>query len=217
MHAETVAAVDWWAHQRDDEHAADWCDSYKSSLHAAHRNIIADLVSRCEPTSLIEVGCHCGPNLIRLAQDVPSLTDVFGIDASAQAVAAGQAWAAESGLSGRVHMREGRFPAATAGMATGCADVVLSCYALAYLAPADLDAALYEIGRLAARVVILAEPLSPNGSVVLQRTARGYQEHAHAYVSSLKWISTLSDMKGRVIDVVPPVDRLNAVIVLERA
>jgi ubiquinone/menaquinone biosynthesis C-methylase UbiE len=213
-HVATAAAVDWWAQARQD--AGAWVDTYKNSLHQPHRTAIARIMQHYQPASLIEVGCHCGPNLIRLAQDVPSLTDLFGIDANAQAIDAGQAWAAEAGLAGRVQMRQGRFPADTSSMGDRCADVVLSCYALAYLAPEDLDAALYEMGRLAAKVVILAEPLSPTTPVALHRAATGYQEWAHAYGRALKWIGTFAGTQVRVVDVEPPVDRLNAIVVLER-
>jgi SAM-dependent methyltransferase len=215
MRVETMAAVDWWAQPRA-ANAAEWISAYKNSLHARHRNVIADVVKRYDASSLLEVGCHCGPNLIRLAQDIPTLTDLFGIDASQQAIDAGSSWADEAGLSGRVQMRVGRFPEGTAAMPTGCADIVLSCYTLAYLSPADLDPALFEIGRLARRVVILAEPLATGATKALTRTAQGYQEYAHAYGSALKWIGSFRGMTLRMVDIAPPVDFLNAVLVLER-
>ncbi len=216
MQTATVAAVDWWAAQRG-ANVSVWIGDYQKSLHRAHRTAIVEIVRRYDVASVLEVGCHCGPNLIRLAQDVPTLTDLFGIDASAQAVQAGQEWANESGLGDRVQMREGRFPAATASMADGCADVVLSCYSLAYLSPEDLDAALFEIGRLAKKVVILAEPVSPGEPTSLSRTANGYQEWAHAYGRALKWIGSLRGMTLRTLTMNPPIDNLNAILVLERA
>jgi hypothetical protein len=79
-----------------------------------------------------------------------------------------------------------------------------------------LDAALFEMGRLARSVVILAEPVTSGDPVPLSRTARGYQEWAHAYGRSLKWIGSMRGMKLRMLDINPPVDRLNAVLVLER-
>ncbi len=215
MQVATVAAVDWWGATRAD--ATAWIDDYKNSLHERHRDAIAEIVKRYDVTSVLEAGCHCGPNLIRLAQDIPTLTDLFGVDASAQAIEAGTAWAHEAGLGDRVHMQVGRFPEATSHMPNQCADIVLSCYTLAYLSPEDLDAALYELGRLAKKAVILAEPVTSGEPVQLSRTARGYQEWAHAYGKSLKWIGTMRGMTLRMLDIVPPVDRLNAVLVLERA
>lgn len=215
MQAATAAAIDWWAERRGSD-VGTWIDAYKNSLHERQRTAIAAIVERYQPASLFEVGCHCGPNLVRLAQDVPSLADVFGIDASAQAIEAGQAWVKEAGLDTRVRMQVGRFPDDTAAMPDRCAEVVLSCYALAYFSPADLDAALYEVGRLASRVVILAEPVSPMKSTQVSRTVHGYQEYAHAYGNALKWISSMRGMTLRMLDIDPPIDYLNAVLVLER-
>lgn len=214
MHTETVAAVDWWAEHRSDP--SDWISGYKNSLHARHRDAIIEVVRRYDVASVLEVGCHCGPNLIRLAQDVPTLTDLFGIDANKQAIDAGNEWAAESGLSDRVRMKVGRFPADTVNMPDHCADVVLSCYALAYLSPTDLDAALFELGRLARKVVILAEPVSNGAATALSRTVQGYMEYAHAYGKALKWIGSMRGMQLRILDIAPPVDYLNAILILER-
>lgn len=213
MQTLTVETANWWAASRPD--VATWIDNYKNSLHARHRNGIAEIVTHYQPASLLEVGCHCGPNLIRLAQDVPGIVDLFGIDASPQAIEAGNAWASEAGLSGRVSMSVGRFPQDTEHMPSGCVDLVLSCYTLAYLAPGDLDAALFELGRLARRAVVLAEPMT-TGDPDLMQTPKGYREWAHNYGRALKWIGSFRGMTLRMTDVQPPVDRLNAILVLER-
>jgi ubiquinone/menaquinone biosynthesis C-methylase UbiE len=215
MHLQSEAAADWWARTRPDGSA--WVENYKDSLYARHRQPIVDIVQHYAPKTLIEVGCHCGPNLIRLAQDVPSLTDVLGIDASPQAIEAGRQWVKGSGLDGRVELCVGRFPENTGGMATGCAEVVLSCYTLAYVAPGDVDYALYELGRLASKAVILAEPMTTGESVQSHRGSSGYTEWVHNYARSLKWIGSIAGMRVRMVDVTPPVDRLNAILVLERA
>ena len=89
--------------------------------------------------------------------------------------------------------------------------------ALSYLSPEDLDASLFELGRLAKKVVILAEPVSKTEPTMLSRTAGGYQEWAHAYGKSLKWIGSMRGMTLRKLDINPPVDHLNAILVLERA
>lgn len=216
MQTNTQRAVNWWSAPRVSWVSDGWLDGYKNSLHQPHRSAIVEIVRRYDVRSILEAGCHCGPNLIRLAQDVPTLTDLFGVDANAQAIEAGQAWAGQAGLDGRVQMRAGQFPDCTANMADGCADVVLSCYALSYLSPEDLDASLFELGRLAKKVVILAEPVSSGEPVLLSRTAIGYQEWAHAYGKSLKWIGSMRGMTLRKMDIDPPVDHLNAILVLER-
>lgn len=217
MHAASVAATNWWALNRPD--ADEWIGKYKTSLHAAHRNVIADIVTALQPETLIEVGCHCGPNLIRLAQDVPSLTELFGLDVNAQAVAGGNQWASACGLSERVKMQVGRITEDTQGLTGGCADVVLTCYALAYLSAPDVDAALYEMGRLAARAVVIAEPMNGEGAEAVPaytKVMAGYQEWAHDYLTRSRWINTLCGWTSRIVPVMPRVDHLNAVLVLER-
>jgi cyclopropane fatty-acyl-phospholipid synthase-like methyltransferase len=217
MEAQSQAAVDWWARPREGAQATSWITGYRQSLAARHRDVVVEAVGTLGARSVLEVGCHCGPNLIRLAQADPALS-CLGLDVNAGAVAAGTAWLADLGLSARVRLQVGAFPAATAAMEGQCADVVLSVYALAYLSDADLDAALYEVGRLARRGVVLAEPMAdaqtPVGAI---HTLQGYTEWRHDYDARIPWIGTLRDMTIRSMPIAPPVDRLNAVRVYARA
>jgi len=147
MHAQTVEATDWWAKSRGQT-TANWIANYQKSLASRHRTVLVEVLTKLGAQTVLEVGCHCGPNLIRLAEALPTAS-LHGIDANADAVQAGRTWVADRNLASRVQLHVGRFPDATAAIASGTYDVVLTCYALAYIAPADLDAALYECGRLA--------------------------------------------------------------------
>ena len=202
MHAQTVDAANWWA--ADRANSKSWIENYQKSLKTRHRNVIAAIVNDLKPKTLLEIGCHCGPNLIRLAQELPAV-QLVGMDANAQAIDAGKAWAASLGLGNRIQLHTARFPEGTDRLETGVVDVVLSCYTLAYVSPADLDAALYEVGRLAKRAVILAEPMGTG----MHGTPGGYQEWAHVY--DPQWIGSWQGMTWTSHDVSPPVDRLNAV------
>lgn len=215
MHTATIAARDWWARPRED-HAAAWVANYRNSLQVRHRAIIAEAVAGLQAESLLEIGCHCGPNLVRLAKELPGLS-CLGLDVNAEAVKAGTDWASAEGLGGRVQLRHGGFPQATAAMDDGCVGVVLSCYTLGYMAPEDLDAVLYECGRLAKRAVILAEPMVLDGTGPQGHgNVSGYREWVHDYLRALRWIGTLRDMTTRIERVSPPVDRMNAVLVCTR-
>jgi predicted O-methyltransferase YrrM len=208
----TREAADWWARPRGG-HAQDWIANYQRSLTTRHRTAISQIVGELQPRTLLEVGCHCGPNLIRLATDHPGLK-LLGIDANAEAVTAGQQWVARSGFVDRVELRVARFPDETVALPSDCADVVLSCYAAgAYTAPADLHVALYELGRLARHAVILAEP---HGAGETRHTLNGYQEWHHNYQDAIKWAATLRGRSVRVVPVDPPVDALRAILVLAR-
>lgn len=212
MHAATVHAADWWARPRGAE-SAHWIANYQKSVQSRHRSVISAIVGELGAATVLEVGCHCGPNLVRLAQDHPTLRG-YGFDANAEAIAAGQQWAARAGLRDRVEMVTGRFPTATEKFPTGSFDVVLSCYSLAYIAPADLDAALYEMGRVAKQAVILAEPHVDTGPATTRQSFGGYAEWQHPYQMTIPWIATLRNRSVRVVPVDPPVDALRAVLVL---
>lgn len=208
MRAETIAAAQFWAQSRGPETDA-WIRQYQKSTSTRHRGIIAGMVKTLQPATLLEIGCHCGPNLIRLGHEVPALK-MIGIDVNAEAVAAGQRWAESQGLADRVQFHVGRVPEATSETEDACADVVLSCYTLAYIAPADLDAVLWEVGRIAAKAVILAEP---TGGYAKCAVEGGYSEWGHDYRERAKWIGTLRDMTWSTLPVTPKVDELSAVLV----
>jgi hypothetical protein len=148
MHADTIEAAQWWAKPRGAE-SENWIANYQKSLGTRHRSAIVEIVKGLNPEDLLEVGCHCGPNLVRLGHALP------GSDAGRGRERRGgrgrAALGGERGLATGSRSRAGRVPEVTASIPTHCVDVVLSCYALAYIAPADLDAVLWEMGRLARR------------------------------------------------------------------
>lgn len=209
MHVQTQAAADWWARPRGGQ-SASWIANYQQSLTTRHRLAISQIVREVHPARLLEVGCHCGPNLMRIALDHPTV-QCAGIDANAEAIAAGQQWMAQQGFTDRVVLNVGRFPEATAHMASGAVDVVLSCYSLAYVSPADLDAALYELGRLATTAVILAEPMRGDA----KHTMSGYTEWHHDYEHARSWVKTLNTKRTRTVPIAPPVDALTTILILE--
>lgn len=214
MHAQTIDAAEWWARPRGAQ-SANWIANYKNSLKTRHRDVISAVVGGLGATSVLEVGCHCGPNLIRLAQDYPYIGQLSGVDVSAEAIAAGASWVASQGLADRIELVQGRVPDKTRGLSDRCVDVVLSCYALAYIAPEDLDAVLWEMGRVARTAVILAEPMS-DGSTATRHTVTGYSEWAHNYRAASQWSNTWRGMVLTTHAVTPPVDRLSEILVAVR-
>lgn len=215
MHAETAEAVGWWARPRGAQ-TDDWIGHYRNSLRQPQREaIVGALRGIPGVTSVLEVGCHCGPNLIRLAQDIPTLEQLTGIDVNVDAVKAGRSWVQTLGLHDRIDIVQGRIPDKTAALASGCVDVVVSCYALAYIAPPDLDAVLYELGRLAAKALVLAEPMPGGGERPAQWS--GYREWAHDYAAAAKWLGTWRGCALTIVPVGPPVERLRSMLVATRS
>lgn len=210
MHTQTQQAAAWWAQPRG-EVTASWVANYQDSLGARHRQALVNVVAALKPASVLELGSHCGPNLVRLAQAIPDIP-LTGVDANAGAIAAGTAWMQSLGLGDRVELVAGTFPDATSPLENGCVDVVMTCYALAYVAPFDLDAVLYECGRLAAKAVVIAEPTAVNTES--RGGMSGYTEWAHPYTDSFKWVGTLRGWTVTTHAIEPPVDRLNQITVL---
>ena len=217
MHTETVEAANWWARPRGAA-ASTWIATYQKSLTSRHRDVIlAAVQSVPDVTSVLEVGSHCGPNLMRIAQACPGVEQLTGVDINAEAASAGAQWADRLGLSERIAFQVGRVPDLTSALPDGCVDVVLSCYALAYIAPRDLDAVLYEMGRLARRAVILAEPMTHTGPATTKVSFSEYHEWAHNYRDASRWLNTWHGSTIRIEPVSPPVDHLRDVLVAVKA
>lgn len=212
MHAATVEAGNWWARSRGADKDA-WIAQYQRSLTHRHRNAIVEIVKGLGAETLIEVGCHCGPNLVRLAQEMPELR-MIGVDINQEAIDAGRLWVKSMGLERRIQLNCGRIPQMTADTPTGSCEVVLSCYALAYIAPPDLDAVLYEMGRLATKAVVLAEPMGEQAGA--SRAFSGYSEWVHDYQGASRWMRTWQGMTKTVVPIEPPIDRLNGILVARR-
>jgi hypothetical protein len=216
MHAQTVDAANWWARSRGETNTH-WITNYQKSLRTRHRDVIVDIVRDLPAvTSVLEVGSHCGPNLVRLAQEFPAIEQLSGVDVNADAITAGIRWVHGLGLSERIGLSPGRVPDATSALPDGCVDVVLSCYALAYIAPQDLDTVLYEMGRLARTAIVLAEPMTTKAIADERMAVSGYREWAHNYQDASRWIGTWRGRSQRIVPVAPPVDRLNGILVAVR-
>lgn len=206
----TPDMVAWWARPRG-EATARWIANYQGSVDSRQRTAIVEAVRNLGAETVFEVGCHCGPNLIRLARDLPGVS-CLGLDASREAVEAGRRWAREVGLTDRVQLNIGTLPGSVEALPTGSADVVVSCYCLAYLDERDIDQVLFELGRLSTTAVILVEPW-PAPGLTGRRELSGYCEWRHAYLDRQPWIGTLRDRTVTTIPIQPPVDALDRVVV----
>lgn len=209
----TAEAAAWWGRNRGAA-TADWIANYQRSVEGRQRTVIAETVQAIGADTLLEVGCHCGPNLVRLAREMTELRMV-GIDVSADAIRSGRQWVEEEGLADRIQLNVGRIPEALEPLPSGAFDVVLTCYSLVYVDPADLDATLYEFGRLATKAVVLVEPMAGKAEDVM--TATGYQEWVHDYRERAPWIGTLRNATIGTRPIDPPVNRLTDAVVLVAA
>jgi hypothetical protein len=95
------------------------------------------------------------------------------------------------------------------------ADVVLSCYALAYLDPRDIDAVLAAALACATTALILCEPgegTSPE--VYLPPGPTNVAEYQYDYRTRLEAIPGWTSMQA--VPITPPHGRLNAVLTVTK-
>src|SRR3990170_32118 len=77
----------------------DWIKGYWNSQDHSHRSFLIEKISRFSPiSSILEIGCNCGPNLFLLAKKFPN-ADIVGIDINPMAVQKGNEWLAQEGFS----------------------------------------------------------------------------------------------------------------------
>lgn len=196
-------------------------EAYWDTLRAPHRDAIVQAFRELPAfDSVLEVGAGPGVNLWRLLEAFPDI-DLTGLDVSEAAVDDGTrrfANAMELGTlpgMGRIALCAGVLPEALQAMDP--VDVVLACYALAYVPPADIQATIQQLLTLARRAVVLLEPMvAPGlmpGRIPDLGAAKRPAEYRYDY---LGWFNLLS--KGwRVIQFKPVVvDRMNRLLVAER-
>jgi hypothetical protein len=196
-------------------------EAYWDTLRAPHRDAIVQAFRELPAfDSVLEVGAGPGVNLWRLLEAFPDV-DLTGLDVSDAAVDDGTrrfAAAMEAGTlpgAGRVALCAGVLPEALQAMEA--VDVVLACYALAYVPPADIQATIQQLLTLARRAVVILEPMMvpgvPVGRIPNVGASKRPVEYRYDY---LGWFSLLS--KGwRVTQYKPVVvDRMNRLLVAER-
>lgn len=153
-----------------------WLQKYAATASAPPREwALGAIRSFGHAPSVLDLGCHCGPLLYRLRQWP---VDCLGIDINAEAVNVAQA----SGLPAIV----GTVPDALRRLKSQSFDVVTSTYCLAYIAPGDLQATLYECLRVARLGLVIIEPTAGPGVEESELCeGRCYVEWRHDYVVAL--------------------------------
>jgi len=82
-------------HPGDDD---EWVKSYWDSRDHSHRQFLLEHITKFSPvSSVLEIGCNCGPNLYLLARKFPD-SQIVGIDINPEAVRKGNEWFAQEGI-----------------------------------------------------------------------------------------------------------------------
>ncbi len=199
-------ATAYWRY-RAETFGPGWTKHYWNSWQAPYRQALADAIGACGPIgSILEVGCHVGPNLRLWRQRWPEAV-LFGLDVSPQAIQFGREHFAgdpDLHLWLEDYLTAPFFP---------MADIVAACYALSYADPGALPAVLEQCWRSARRAVVLAEPMALDGLPAGPCKA-DMEEWRHDYVQAL------TDLGARHVEVrlvTPPADgTLNGILIARK-
>jgi len=132
-----------------------WAEGYLETVAHPHRQQLVDAVGKLDPlTSILEVGCASGANLIRLRERFPTV-DLIGLDINARAVAVGQKYFADRGDT-RVRFLNAHVKQLQS-MPNRSVDVVLADAVLMFVTPDRIQTVLAEMGRVASKALILNE------------------------------------------------------------
>ncbi len=139
--------VNWWTKRK-----IDWKEHYMNPNHP-HRIILAQILSRLNWLSLIEVGCAAGANLVQIVKTMPG-RQVGGVDVNPEAIAF-----AETQFQGAVLKV---CPADDMMFSDQSTDVILSDMTMIYISPFKIKKHLTEFKRVARNYVVLCEFHSPS-------------------------------------------------------
>jgi ubiquinone/menaquinone biosynthesis C-methylase UbiE len=159
--------------RRDDwgEGSGDWIKGYWNSQNHSHRPFLIEKISSFSPiSSILEIGCNCGPNLYLLAKKFPD-AEIRGIDINPMAVQKGNEWLAQEGIS-NVKLLAGKADELEQ-FRDKSFDVVFTDAVLIYVGPDKIKEVMKGMIRIARRALILVEwhcfepqHKDPNGSGV---------------------------------------------------
>jgi ubiquinone/menaquinone biosynthesis C-methylase UbiE len=135
--------------------SGDWIKSYWNSQNHSHRPFLMEKISTFSPiSSILEIGCNCGPNLYLLAKKFPD-AQIRGIDINPMAVQNGNEWLAQEGIS-NVRLLVGK--ADDLGeFQDKSFDIVFTDAVLIYIGPDKIKKVIQGMLRIARKALILFE------------------------------------------------------------
>lgn len=162
---------DWWAKRK-----IDWDKHYLQTWNHPHRQLIVWALESFQWTSLWEVGCGPGPNLVRISKEMPG-HQLGGCDVNPEAIDL-----ARKTFVGAKFMVN---PADDILLSDNSVDVVLSDATLIYTGPTKIRKTIKELVRIARSHIVLCEF---HGGTWLQRfwlrIRNGY--NAYDYIKLLE-------------------------------
>lgn len=212
----TAQASAFWA-ERHTTYGPSWFDRYWNDTAAPHRAAVIETIQsvhRRRPiTSVIELGCHVGTNLRLLGEALPHLA-LSGVDINAEAIRHGEErFAALEGAAAPPSLVHGSLIEHLGTLRSGSIDVIFSCYALSYVAPADLPRTVRAMLRVARRALVIAEPMWLDDPEMPYELLKGIPEYRHNWIGVLRRFG-VPRQRLSIVEI-PRADHLNAVLTLE--
>lgn len=147
----TKQHAEYWKNRK-----IDWLSHYASTWTHPHRQMIIDKLKSFKWISIIEVGCACGPNLMRIISQFPR-ADVGGVDVNEDAIEAAKGIFTDAlkgtGRSAWFKVNRGD----NMMISDNATDVVLSDMTLIYVGPREIKKYLLEMKRVARNQIMLME------------------------------------------------------------
>ncbi len=132
----------------------DWIEGYRDSLNHPHRSFLVETISKFNPSSILEIGSNCGPNLYLLAKKFPD-AEITGIDINPMAVQKGNEWFTQERIS-NVKLLEGKADELRQFQDKSF-DVVFTDAVLIYVGPDKIKKVIEGMLRVTRKSLILLE------------------------------------------------------------
>lgn len=155
----------------------DWIQGYWDSVNHAHRNFLIERISQHHPSSILEIGCNCGPNLHLLAKKFPQ-AQISGIDINPLAVKNGNDWFAREGIK-NVQLFACKADDLSQ-FADKSFDIVFTDAVLIYFGPDKIKQVVSEMLRVSKKAILLLEwndfeQKNNTGGKLLKHWIRNYE------------------------------------------
>lgn len=128
-----------------------WAEQYQNSWDAPHRDVLIDNVESIGAvSSVLDLGCNGGANLIALSHCMSPIPIMTGIDINKTAVDTANSFFRKSGW-GHAEAHQGTMPEALEVIEDKSYDVVIATAVLQHISPDSFNATLSHALRIAAK------------------------------------------------------------------
>ena len=145
-------ASDWGSHSSQNQES--WVMEYLNSRTHPHRALLVETIAQFSPSTILEIGSHCGPNLYLLAKLLPH-AKLVGTDINKEAVQMGRKLFAKEAMKNVTFLHKKADDLRS--FADKSFDVVFTDAVLIYIGPDKITSIAKEMLRVARKALVLLE------------------------------------------------------------